>query len=821
MGSLLNQCIHHLFQEQVSKTPKKIALVMGDRKLTYSALNEGANQLANALRTLDVGPEIPVGISLRRSPEAVVAILGILKAGGAYVPIDPDFPEARKQYIIEDSGCGVLITEKCLLNTLPPFEGQILLVDDESLSKQQSRNLDVAVTADALMYILYTSGSTGIPKGVCGTHRATVNRCIWMWNQYPFTENEVCCHKTTLNFVDSVWEIFGPLLKGVKVVILPHSSSANPQEMIGFLQEAKVTRIILVPSLLQALLNSRSDLGEALPALKIWTVSAERLMRNLLQKFRASVPHGILLNLYGSTEVAGDVTWAEFVGDIENLKGDVPIGKPILNAEIHILDKNLQPVPPGEVGELCVGGVVLARGYHKKPQETKARFIPNPFSANSILFKTGDLVTRDNHGVLYYIGRVDHQVKIRGFRVELEEIEKVLAQFQPEISNVTVILQENEKTPETKQLVAFVVPSTVNVDAIKQYALAKLPHYMVPARIVAIDELPLTPNGKVDRQTLSRMSGWSFRVIDSQKLPQTETEKLLADIWQQMFLVSPVSRDDDFFHLGGDSLSVVCFLEKLNQELGVSIPLSNFVNEPSLASLARLVDEYKQEKPSSKVVEVGLSDLAIVPFEEQYLEQTVALVSESFTSREPLLVSLGLQKEDFNMFAEKICRNCLSESLSFVALHRLSGNVIGFCLSEDFASSLAGQFQIPEFLNPIFALLDSLDQMYIKSYGEVKQGEIVHVFMTGTSSHVQGAAITLALENKVLQVAASLNYKRAVTTCTHSVTIYIAQELQYQRRYALQYQSFEFEGRRVFSNVPAPHKEAVLFEKVLEQPSFY
>ena len=820
MNSLSNQCIHHLFQEQASKTQEKIALVMEETKLTYSVVNDRANQLANALRSLGVGLETPVGICLRRSPFAVVAILGILKAGGAYVPVDPDFPEARKQYIIEDSSCGFLITETSLLNSIPPFKGQILLVDDESLSQQDSSNPDVAITPDALTYILYTSGSTGTPKGVCGIHRATVNRCIWMWNQYPFTENEVCCHKTTLNFVDSVWEIFGALLKGVKVVILPHSESANPQEMIRFLHEAKVTRIILVPSLLQALLNTRPDLGEALRTLKIWTVSGERLTRNLLQKFRASVPDGILLNLYGSTEVAGDVTWAEFAGDIGNLERDVAIGQPILNAEIHILDENLQPVCPGEVGELWVGGAVLARGYHKKPEETKARFIPNPFSGNGILFKTGDLVTIDNNGVLYYIGRVDNQVKIRGFRVELEEIEKVLAHFHPEISNVTVIVQEKEAELETKQLVAFVVPSTVNVDAIKQYALSNLPHYMVPAKLLAVDELPLTPNGKVDRQALSGMSGWRFRVIDSEKLPQTETEKLLAGIWQQMFLVSPVSRDDDFFYLGGDSLSVVSFLEKLKHEFEVSIPLSNFVNEPSLASLARLFDKSKQFK-SFPVVDVRLSDIEIVPFEEQYLEQTVALVSESFTSREPLGVGSGLQKEEFNIFSEKVCKNCLSESLSFVAFHRLSGNVIGFCLSEDFANALAGEFEIPEFLNPIFALLDSLDRMYIKSYGEVKVGEIVHVFMTGTSSHVEGAAIALALEKKVLEVAASLNYKRAVTTCTHSVTAYIAQELEYQRRYAVQYEFFEFESRRIFSNVPAPHTEAVLFEKLLEKPSFH
>jgi amino acid adenylation domain-containing protein len=814
MDSLSNHCIHHLFQEQAFKTPEKIALEMGDKKFTYSTVNDRANQLSQALRTLGVGLETPVGICLRRSPEAVVAILGILKAGGAYVPVDPDFPEARKQYMIEDSGCGILIAEKSLLNTLPSFKGRVLLVDDESRSQQDNSNPDIPITPDALMYILYTSGSTGIPKGVCGIHQATVNRCIWMWNQYPFTSNEVCCHKTTLNFVDSIWEIFGALLKGVKVVILPHFASANPQEIIGFLHKAKVTRIILVPSLLQALLNTRPDLGKALPNLKIWTVSGERLTRNLLQKFRVSVPHGILLNLYGSTEVAGDVTWAEFAGNLENLEPDVPIGKPILNAEIHILDENLQPVAPGEVGELWVGGAVLARGYHNKPEETKARFISNPFSDNGILFKTGDLVTRNNNGILNYIGRVDNQVKIRGFRVELEEIEKVLAHFHSEISNVTVILKDKDETLETKQLVAFVVPSTVNVEAMKQYALSKLPHYMVPARIVAVDELPRTPNGKVDRQTLSRMSGWRFRTIDSDRLPQTETEKLLANIWQQIFCVSPVSRDDDFFGLGGDSLSVVSFLEKLNQKFEVRLPLSNFVNEPSLASLARYFDEIKQVK-NARVVDVQLSDVEIVPFEEKYLEQTAILVSESFTTRSPLELALAIKKEEFSLFADRVCRKSLSEKLSSVAVDRMSGNVLGFCLCEDFASSLAVDFEIPEFLTPIFMLLDSLDKMYIKSYGDMKGGEIFHVFMTGTSDVVESSAIAFALEKNILEVAKKMNYNRIVTTCTNSVTAYIARDLEYQRKYAVSYPSFEFDGKRIFANVPALHQEAVLFEKIL------
>ena len=855
MENLFDLCIHHLFERQVSKTPDKIALILQERKLTYAEINEQANQIAAALVGLGVGIETPVGICLRRSPEAVAAILGILKAGGAYVPIDPDFPESRKRYILEDSGCGVLLTEDALLSALPPFAGRILLVDvttqpphpnppqigegivttpppiwgrmgggeqDGSLWQQERSNPDVPITPDALLYILYTSGSTGTPKGVCGIHRSAVNRCIWMWEQYPFHENEVCCHKTTLSFVDSVWEIFGPLLAGVEVVILPHAASANPQAMVDLLRTAKVTRIILVPSLLQTLLNNRPALGDDLPDLKIWTVSGEQLTQNLLQKFQASVPDGVLLNLYGSTEVAGDVTWAEFAGESANLTSGVPIGQPILNAEVHILDEELQPIAPGQIGELWVGGGVLARGYHKKPHETSARFIPNPFSGRGTLFKTGDLVTRDDNGLFYYVGRVDNQVKIRGFRVELEEVERVLAQFHPEISSVTALLQTDALLPETKQLVAFVVPSGIDVEAMKQYALTALPYYMLPARIIALDELPLTPNGKIDRQVLSGMVGWRFRVIDAEKLPQTATEKLLADIWQPLFRVSPLSTDDDFFDLGGDSLSVVALLEKLKREWGAQIPLSDFLNQPSLASLASLFDKYKQIE-RLPVGDVRFPGVEIVPFEQRYAAQTANLISDSFATKGPLELALGVKKEEYAIFADEVCRKSLTAALSYIALDTLSGNVVGFCLCEDFVDYLTYQFEIAVSMNPIFALLDSLDQAYIENYkqmkGDVKVGEVFHLFLSGASAQVEGAALLLALENKALERAASLHYQRVVTTCTHSVTIYIAQELGFQRKYALPFGSFEYEGRHVFADISAHHQEAVLFEKVLENPS--
>jgi amino acid adenylation domain-containing protein len=822
-GYFSNQCIHQLFQKQATKTPEKIALAMEKREFTYRQVNSRANQIANALRAQGVNLETPVGVCLRRSPEAVIAILGILKAGGAYVPVDPDFPEARKQFIIEDSGLSVLITEKALLNThVPSFAGYTLLLDDASLLQQDSSNLDVPITPESLMYILYTSGSTGTPKGVCGIHRATVNRFVWMWNQYPFNSDEVCCHRTTLNFVDSVWEMFGGLLQGIKTVILPYEASANPHEIICILQETFVTRLTLVPSLLQSLLLFRPDLGNALPAMKIWTVSGEQLTPNLLQKFRESVSCGILLNLYGSTEVAGDVTCAEFSGELGNLDGGVPIGQPILNAESYILDENLQPVPSGKVGELWVGGLVLARGYHNKPEETKARFIPNPFSDNGLLFKTGDLAIQNDNGVLYYMGRIDNQVKLRGFRVELEEIESVLGQFDKSVSNITVVVCENESLPETKQLVAFVVPSTVNVDEMKKYALSKLPNYMVPAQFVVMDELPLTVNGKVDRQALSRMSSWSFRVIEPHFLPQSQTEKLLADIWQQMFRVSPVSRQDNFFQLGGDSLSVVAFLEKLKEEFGVLLPIPNFVNDPSLASLARLFDEYKGAKLCS-VDEVRLMDVEIVPFEDKYLEKTVKLVSESFTTREPEVVALGITKQEFDVYAAICCRRRL-KNLSYVAVQKPSGRVVGYCLSEDFANYLLaevekqdnGDSELPESMTPIFALWHSLEEMYKSSYGEVKPGDILYVQLSGAASDVDSTAIALALEKKVLEVAASFNYKRVATTCTQIFTRYIAlEEMGYQRKYAIDYDVFEFEGERIFSSIAKTHKEAVLVEKCL------
>jgi amino acid adenylation domain-containing protein len=822
-GHFPNQCIHQLFQKQAAKTPERIALTMEKKEFTYRQMNSWANQIANALRAQGVDLETPVGVCLRRSPEAVIAILGILKAGGAYVPVDPDFPEARKQFIIEDSGLSVLITEKALLNThVPSFAGFTLLLDDTSLLQQDSSNLDVSTTPESLMYILYTSGSTSTPKGVCGVHGAVVNRFAWMWNQYPFSSDEVCCHRTTLGFVDSVWEMFGGVLQGIKTVILPYEASANPHEIIRVLQKTLVTRLTLVPSLLQSLLLFRPDLGNTLPVMKIWTVSGEQLTQNLLQKFRESVSHGILLNLYGSTEVAGDVTCAEFSGELGNLDGGVPIGQPILNAEIYILDKNLQPVPSGKVGELWVGGPVLARGYHNKHEETKARFILNPFSDNGLIFKTGDLALQDDNGVLFCVGRIDNQVKIRGARIELEEIESILRQFDKSVFNITVVVCENENLIETKQLVAFVAPSTVNVDEIKKYAFSKLPNYMVPAQFVVMDELPLTTNGKVDRQALSCMSSWSFRVIEPHLLPQSQTEKLLADIWQKLFRVSPVSRQDNFFQLGGDSLSVVAFLEKLKQEFGVLLPVSNFINDPSLASLARLFDEYKGAKLCS-AEEVRLTDVEIVPFEDKYLEKTVKLVSESFTTREPEVAALGITKQEFDTYAAICCRRRL-KNLSYVAVQKTSEQVVGYCLSEDFANYLLAEVEkqdnddseLPESMTPLFELWHSLEKMYKSSYGEVKPGDILYVQLSGTASDVNSAAIALALEKKVLEVAVSFNYKRVVTICTQIFIRYIAlEEMGYQRKYAVDYDVFEFEGERILSSIAKTHKEAVLVEKCL------
>lgn len=597
-----NKCIHQLFEAQVERSPEAIALICEDEQLTYQQLNQRANQLAHYLQKLGVGSQVLVGICLERSLEMAIGLLAILKAGGAYVPLDPAYPQERLAFILEDTQVPVLITVSRLIEKLSEHKAQVVCLDtDANIITQQSKYNPVSIsTVDHPAYVIYTSGSTGQPKGVIGLHRGAINRFDWMWQNYPFVQGEVCCQKTSLNFVDSVWEVFGALLQGVQTVIVPDSILIDPQQFVATLAHYNVTRLVLVPSFLRILLNTHSILQSHLPQLKLWISSGEALSINLLQQFRQSLPDSTLLNLYGSSEVAADVTCYR-LSPHKPLPEYVLIGCPIANTQIYLLDANRQPVPIGVPGELYVGGDGLAQGYLNRPELTADKFIPNPFSdkSTSRLYKTGDLARYLPSGEIEYIGRIDYQVKVRGFRIEIGEIEAQLTQH-PTVKEVVVVVTED--VPGDKRLVAYVVSEqelVFNESKLRNFLKHNLPDYMIPAAFVPMKALPLTPNGKLDRQALPVPNSLRPQLEATYVKPQTDLEKSIATVWQKALKVEKCGIHDNFFDLGGNSLLMIQVHTQLSQIFPGNFSILELFRYPTISSLAEFFHQTNQNESSS------------------------------------------------------------------------------------------------------------------------------------------------------------------------------------------------------------------------------
>nr|WP_315788442.1 amino acid adenylation domain-containing protein [Fischerella sp. JS2] len=617
-----NSCIHQLFSAQVERTPDAVAVVFADQKLTYAQLNQRANQLAHYLQKLDVKPEMPIGIYVEPFFEMIVGLLGILKAGAAYLPLDPAYPQQRLAFMLSDAAVPVVLTRQQLIKRLPEHQARVVCLDTDwdTIAQESIENPFSNITADNLAYVIYTSGSTGKPKGVLGLHRGAVNRFYWMWQTYPFTQEEVCCQKTSLNFVDSVWEIFGPLLQGVQTVIVSDDVVKNPQQFVEALASNHVTRLVLVPSLLRVLLDIDSDLQKRLPKLKFWVTSGEALSLELSQKFRQIMPNSILLNLYGSSEVSADVTCYEMGTEDETLR--VAIGRPINNMQVYVMDRNLQLVPVGVLGDLYVSGAGLARGYLNQPDLTAQRFISSLFekaegrrqeaegsgeaggellTSNSLvstlpiledkikrLYKTGDLVRYRADGNLEFLGRVDHQVKLRGFRIELGEIEAVLSQHQG-VQETVVVAKTDEHSQQ--QLVAYVVPQAeqiITITELHRLLKEKLPEYMMPTAFVMLKALPLLPNGKVNYHALPILEGVRPELDQELQLPQTEIEQAIAEIWREVLHIQEIGIHDNFFELGGHSLLLIQVHHKLQQRFQQDFSLVEMFRYPTISHLRKV-----------------------------------------------------------------------------------------------------------------------------------------------------------------------------------------------------------------------------------------
>jgi amino acid adenylation domain-containing protein len=599
----LDRCIHQHFEAQAEATPDAVAVVFENQQLTFAELNSRSNQLAHYLRSIGVKPDVLVGICIDRSVEMIVGLLGILKAGGAYVPLDPAYPQARLAFMVADTQIPVLLTnEKCsyvladIIGLANPTPFVIRLdADWNAIAQHSPLNPVHHTTPDNLAYVIYTSGSTGTPKGVLGCHRGAVNRLGW--NPYPLTPDDICCQKTSLNFVDSVWELFAPLLHGLCTVIIPDAILKDLHQFVQTLSDQQVTRIVLVPSLLRVLLDLFPNLQEQLPRLNYWVSSGEALSLELCQRFQQQMPQSILINLYGSSEVSADVTWYDT--QTSPALGVVPIGCPIPNIQVYVLDRHMQPVPIGIVGELYVGGEGLARGYLNRPDLTAERFIPDPFSQRSgtFLYRTGDLARYRSNGEIEYWGRVDHQVKLRGIRVEPGDIEAALKQH-PQVQDAVVIAREDD--PKDRRLVAYVVSSqsqTLNLRLLRDFLNDKLPSYLIPDTLVELEALPLTPNGKVNRQALPAPDRHTQLELDF-IAPQTPMEQDIAQIWTELLKLERVGVNDNFFDMGGHSLLATQLTSRVRTTLGVELSLRDLFTFPTIKQMAELV-ETRLLNPSS------------------------------------------------------------------------------------------------------------------------------------------------------------------------------------------------------------------------------
>ena len=584
-------CIHDLFAQQVAPRPDAIAVEFGSQRVTYQELDSRSNKLAQRLCSLGVGPGTLVGICLERSAHIPVALMAVLKAGGAYIPLDPQYPRERIAFMIEDSRAAVLITEQHLLDTLPVRLPLVVCLDrDREMLSRESDNPPLhRVTSSDLAYVIYTSGSTGKPKGVEITHRSVVNFLSSMRLEPGFSQNDRLLAVTTLSFDIAGLEFYLPLTCGGSIVIAPREALSDGAALAGLMASSNITIMQATPVTWRLLLESG---WQGVRGLKI-LCGGECFPRDLADRLLKTGAE--VWNVYGPTETT---IWST-IQRVEPGAGSVPIGRPIANTQVYVLDEGKHPVPKGVIGELYIGGDGLARGYLCRPDLTADRFVPNPFRAGEKLYRTGDLARFLADGALECLGRVDHQVKLRGFRIELGEIEAALEQ-QPDIRQAVVVVRED--VSNDKCLTAYLIPqngSARDVKALRDALSSRLPEYMVPSRWVFLDSFPLTPNRKVDRRALPAPES-NLSSSASYVPPTTESEIKVAAIWERLLKHSQVGINDNFFDLGGHSLVVVQLQNLIRKQFQREVSLVQLFQRPTVSAIAALLDTEDANKANSE-----------------------------------------------------------------------------------------------------------------------------------------------------------------------------------------------------------------------------
>ncbi|MDZ8023961.1 MAG: amino acid adenylation domain-containing protein [Nostoc sp. DedQUE11] len=593
-----DKCIHQLFEEQVEKTPNAIAVVFENQQLTYRELNNRANQLAHYLKKLGVKPEVLVGICIERSLLMVVAVLGILKAGGAYLPLDPAHPKERLAFILEDTNSPVLLTQESLIEKLPTDDIKVICLDShwQKIAQEFSENPVCKTDVANLAYVIYTSGSTGKPKGTLIPHQGLLNYLSWCTQAYTVELGKGTTVHSSLAFDLTITSLFSPLLVGRQVELIPENHSI---ESLGnaLRQESNLSLVKITPAEL-LLLSGQLSSTEVAGITRAFIIGGENLLTESISFWKKFAPNTMLVNEYGPTEtVVGCCIYRVPKDEIES--SSVPIGQPIANTQLYVLDEYHQPVPIGVPGELYIGGAGLARGYLNRPELTAVKFIPHPFSnePGARLYKTGDLARYRADGNLEFLGRIDHQVKVRGYRIELGEIEGLLGQH-PKVQEAVVLMRED--IPKNQRLVAYFVANSETAPTtaeLRNFLKEQLPEYMLPSVFVELKALPLTTNGKVDRRALPIPDGDRPELEEVYVAPRSEMEQAIAKVWQEVLQLENVGINDNFFDLGGHSLLIVQVNNQLRTIFKQDIPVVTMFQNPTIHSLARYLSQTIDEKP--------------------------------------------------------------------------------------------------------------------------------------------------------------------------------------------------------------------------------
>jgi amino acid adenylation domain-containing protein len=604
------QCIHHWFEAQCQQTPDNIAVVFAEQKLTYQELNNRANQLAHYLQNLGVKSEKLVGICVERSLLMVIGVLGILKAGAAYVPIDPNYPTERKEYILADTQMSLLLTQASLAADLQADNITTICLDTDgdAINQQPQENPVSQTNADNLAYVIYTSGSTGKPKGTLIEHYGLVNYLNWCIQAYKVEQGSGTLVHSSLGFDLTITSLFSPLLVGSQVELLPDQGIETLAQTLK--NRTNLSLLKITPAHLE-LLSQQLSPQAAAGRTNAFIIGGENLTTQHINFWQKYAPDTLLINEYGPTEtVVGCCIYQ--VPTTHNHSGSIPIGHPIANTQLYVLDQYLQPVPKGVIGELYIGGAGLARGYLNQPELTAQKFIPHPFSdePEARLYKTGDQVRFRGDGSLEFLGRLDDQIKLRGFRIELGEIETLL-NLHPTVKDAVVTVRED--VAGDQRLIAYLViqpESSLSVEDLRRFLQQKLPDYMIPSAFIPLQTFPLTANGKVDRRALPAPDKINADIEQFFVAPRNSLEAQMADIWSQVLRLEKVGIHHNFFTLGGHSLLVTQLISRMRDTLGVELLIQDVFANPTVAELCVIVTQKLAEQVDDESLARSLAELA-------------------------------------------------------------------------------------------------------------------------------------------------------------------------------------------------------------------